>query len=134
MRYLGVDYGSAHIGFAIGDDETKTALPLQTAPNTGLQSFVSACKTLIQRESVGTVVIGVPALGAAFGEQKKHIDAVIEELKKFLSTSVVAWDESFSSRQAQTLMRDRGHSKDTDEHAIAAMLILQSYFDRATRV
>lgn len=134
MRYLGVDYGSAHIGFAIGDDETKTAFPLQTAPNTGLQSFINACHAMIQRESVGTVVVGVPALGPAFEDQKKHIDAVIDELKKIVPTPVVAWDESFSSRQARTLMRDRGPSRDTDEHAIAAMLVLQSYLERAPRV
>ncbi|MBI4268351.1 Holliday junction resolvase RuvX [Candidatus Uhrbacteria bacterium] len=130
MRYLGIDYGSAHIGIALGDDETRTALPLETIPNDGAERLSAYCSDLIAREGIGAIVVGVPAMGNVYGEQKKVIEDAITKLQATLSIPVHAADESFSSRQAQALLREKGPSPSTDEHAIAAMVILQGYLDR----
>lgn len=133
MRYLCIDYGDAHIGVALGDDETKTALPLETIPNEGVGSLIAYLSALIVREEVGAIVVGVPAMGNQYGEQRSVIEAAIKKLKATLSVPVHAADESFSSREARTLMRDRGPAPQTDEHAIAAMVILQGYFDGVSK-
>ena len=35
MRFLGIDYGEKKIGLALGDDEIRTAAPLETVRNEG---------------------------------------------------------------------------------------------------
>lgn len=134
MRYLGIDYGDSHIGIALGDDETTTALPLETTPNEGPLKFSAYLSGVIAREGIGAIVVGVPVMGNQYGEQKKVIEKAIERLTESLSIPVYTADESFSSREARTLLSDRSPSPSSDEHAIAAMLILQSYLDRVTHV
>ena len=129
MRYLGIDYGDAHIGIAIGDDETNTALPLETIPNKDGEQFSSYLAALIAREGVGAIVVGIPAMGQQYGEQRSVIEGAIKKLKEKLSVPVHAADESFSSRQAQRLLRETG-KRVVDDHAVAAMLILQGYLDK----
>ncbi|MEK7619525.1 MAG: Holliday junction resolvase RuvX [Patescibacteria group bacterium] len=130
MRYLGIDYGEAHVGIAIGDDETLMALPLETVTNEGVQEMIEYLTAVIVREGIGAIVVGVPAMGVHYGEQRAAIEAVVKKMLTHFLVPVYTSDESFSSRQAQTLMRDRGPAPATDEHAIAAMLILQGYFEK----
>lgn len=129
MRYLGIDYGDSHIGIAIGDDETNMAVPLETISNEGFGTFSSYIISLIPREGVGAIVVGVPAMGQHYGEQRAIIEAVITKLKESLSVPVHAADESFSSMQAKRLLHETG-KRVVDDHAVAAMLILQGYLDR----
>ncbi len=133
MRYLGIDYGNKHIGLAIGDDETKVAVPLETFFNKGIDVFCSEIQRIAQYENIGKCVVGVPALGAVFHEQRDVIENVVEHMRKTLSIPVAKMDESFTTREAQHLLREDGGAPDTDEHAVAAMLILQSYLDRIRR-
>ena len=130
MRYLGIDYGDSHVGLAVGDDESRFALPLETIPNKGFDQLTIDLKRFIASEGIDALVIGVPTLGATFGGQRLKIEAVIEEFRSCIAIPIHINDESFSSRQAQQLMRDKSSAPQTDEHAIAAMLILQSFFDK----
>ncbi len=133
MRYLGIDYGDSHIGLALGEDETRLAMPLETLPNKGLDAFCDDIRRISERENVGTVVVGVPSLGSAFDAQRKKIEDVIVRLQTRLTLPIIPADESFTSREAQHLLRESGGAPDTDEHAVAAMLILQAYLDTHSR-
>lgn len=129
MKFLGMDYGDAHVGLAVGDDAARMALPLQTIHNKGVDALATDIKRLTALEEIDVIVIGVPQLGSIFGEQRSKIENVMKRLQQEISLPIHASDESFSSRQAHALMRDTSPSPGTDEHAIAAMLILQGYFD-----
>lgn len=129
MKYLGIDYGGKHIGLAIGDGQSHFALPMETLLNRGVSECVSDIKNIIENEDIGSVVVGVPAMGSIFKGQKKEIEEFVETLKSHLTVPVGTSDESFSSRQAQRLLHETG-KKTVDDHAVAAMLILQNFFDK----
>ena len=90
MRYLGIDYGEAHVGIAIGDDETLMALPLETVTNEGVQEMIEYLTAVIVREGIGAIVVGVPAMGVHYGEQRAAIEAVVKMLTHFWSRYIPA--------------------------------------------
>ncbi|MBI4239623.1 Holliday junction resolvase RuvX [Candidatus Uhrbacteria bacterium] len=133
MRYLGIDYGDKHIGLAIGDDDSKLALPLITLVNAGAETLCSDISRVCSQENIDTLVIGVPGMGSVFVDQRKKIESVVYLLRRQVSAPVMTVDESFTSREARHLIHEQGKrvGESTDEHALAAMLILQSYFDKS---
>lgn len=128
MQYLGIDYGARHIGMAIGDDDIGIASPWKTIEQTSLQETLDALKGIVKIEGIDTLVVGVPMFGSTHTEQRREIEEFVHVLKESLSIPIETTDESFTSLEAQ---RRLGGSK--DDHAVAAMLILQSYLDRKVR-
>ncbi|MBU0897878.1 Holliday junction resolvase RuvX, partial [Patescibacteria group bacterium] len=53
-KYLGIDWGEKRIGLAIGDSETKIALPFKTVEN------IEAVLQVINDEKIDAVIIGEP--------------------------------------------------------------------------
>ena len=78
MRYLGIDYGTKKIGLAIGDDETRIATPLEIVEEENQHAFVSYLNSLIKREGIGTLIIGIPEFSKEL--YKEHF----EKVKSFL--------------------------------------------------
>jgi len=126
MRYLGIDYGTAHIGLALGDDETHLATPFQTIESSKEDTMV-ALETTMFLEGIDVIVVGMPKNPGNDGEQEKLTREFITQLGHRVLCPIYEIDEHFTSQEAQKRMRDGGGG---DEHAIAAMLILQSYLDR----
>lgn len=126
MRYLAVDYGEKKTGLAIGDDETKIASPLEVIPG-GDDSF-SIVQDLVSQEGIDAVVVGVPV--AEEGRQPhslKRIKLFINLLIERLKLPVHEVDERLTSKEAQRLQAE--DKTKVPEDALAAMLILQAYFD-----
>ncbi len=129
MRYLGIDYGTAHIGLALGDDETRLAIPFQTIESSKEDVWV-ALETTIFLEGIDAIVVGMPNNPGHDGEQENLTKEFITQLRHRVLCPIYEIDERFTSQEAQKRMHDGGGG---DEHAIAAMLILQSYFDNQDR-
>lgn len=124
MQYLGIDYGDRWIGLALGDDETNIASPFLTVENNGEQTLIEL-ETLVMSEGVDVIVVGVPFNPGQSEEQQEKTRAFIRELGYRVLCPIREFDERFTSKEARTHMREGGG----DEHALAAMLILQSFFD-----
>lgn len=124
MHYLGIDYGDRWIGLALGDDETNIASPFLTVENNGEQTLIEI-ETLVMSEGVDTIVVGVPFNPGQSEEQQEKTRGFIRELGYRVLCPIREFDERFTSKEARTHMREGGG----DEHALAAMLILQSFFD-----
>ncbi|MDO8572102.1 MAG: Holliday junction resolvase RuvX [bacterium] len=129
MQYLGIDYGAKHIGMAIGDDDIGIASPWKTIEHTSSRDTLDALKGVIKVEGIDTIVVGIPTFGSARTEQRRTTEEFIHTLQESVLIPVETADESFTSLEAQ---RRLGGS--TDDHAVAAMLILQSYLDKKGRV
>lgn len=129
MRYLGLDYGARSIGLAIGDDEMRVAMPLVTLVLPSRTRALEDLSTLIRKEGIDVVVIGTPMLGGVFKKQKTLIKKFADDLLRHTGIPIHHCDESFSSKQAARLMRALSSRQSNDEHALAASIILQSYFD-----
>lgn len=124
MQHLGIDYGDRWIGLALGDDETNIASPFLTVENNGEQTLIEI-ETLVMSEGVDVIVVGVPFNPGQSEEQQEKTRAFIRELGYRVLCPIREFDERFTSKEARTHMREGGG----DEHALAAMLILQSFFD-----
>ena len=128
MRYLGIDYGTRYVGLAIGDDEMRFALPLTIIDTTDYDTLIAEIKKHIASEDVKTLVVGIPASGTPHTEQAETTREFVEKIRTELGLPVETVDESFTSKQAEEMLKQTGNSK--DNHSTAAMLILQTYFDR----
>lgn len=119
--FLGVDWGEARIGLAIGDTDTRTAVPLGAVAT--LQDVLARAEA----DAVDAIIIGAPR--SLQGEESftRQYRTFVEALTAASAKPVIAVDERLSSAAADALA---GGKKDkADRDSVAAMLILQGYID-----
>jgi len=121
-KYLGVDWGEARIGLAIGDDETKLATPFKTIA-TGKEAL-----DVVLDEGIDEIIIGKPVKMSGEEKYLDSFNSFVDDLKNDLAIPIILVDERLSSKAADALLGDKKTKAGRDE--IAAMLILQTYFDR----
>jgi putative Holliday junction resolvase len=120
--YLGVDWGGKRVGLALGDSETKMAMPFKTVANAA-----EVAKTA-NEEMVDVLILGEPIKmrGAADGLDK-NFEIFLAELKNLLpEIKIELVDERLSSKAADALP---GGEMKASRDEIAAMIILQSFLD-----
>lgn len=133
MRVLGIDYGSRHVGVALGDTETRVASPWEVITTDSRLDLMRRIHEIVELEKIGTIVVGVPQPlrdRTRETDQAKEIRSFIEDLKA-QGVPIVEADESLSSKLAASQMRERGESGKRDDLAAAA--ILQSWLDSSGR-
>lgn len=128
MRILGIDYGSARIGIAMGDTDARIASPWSVID--GDSNAIAAIQDVVKKESVERVIVGIPRpLQNQEGEnaQMRSIRAFIERLRA-TGILVEESDETLTTRLADTLAHDSNRKGPTDDLAAAAML--QGWLDK----
>ena len=123
MKYLGIDHGTTTCGLSIGVG--GVALPLCSVSTTDIWEILTE---MILREKIGYIIVGVATLldGTRTRQTRIQEAFVREGQKKFPEIEWILSDENLTSLEAEeTKLQGAEHTKD----AIAASLILQSYFD-----
>ena len=129
MNFLGVDYGEKRIGLALGSDETKTAVPFGIIENKSRAFIIEGIRKICQAESIGKIVVGLPlTLRGETGRQAKEVKKFVDFLKNNLFLQVTTEDERLTSAMVDKIMRESKNKAERD--AVAAMLILQGYFNQ----
>ncbi len=131
MRFLGLDYGSARIGLAIGDTETRIASPWGTIRFFDREHVANEIEAVIRAERVDALVLGLPRPlhdQAATTRQAEEIQRFGEWLTLRLHLPLQFENETWSSQLAARQMRDRDERGKRDD--LAAAIILQSVLDR----
>jgi len=135
-RVLGVDLGSRRVGLALTDPLGLISSPFRTIPMRTEPSLVAELVALTQEKEVGVVVIGLPV--SADGSEgpgcarARRIAAALE--RAGLETHLV--DESWTSRDAETALRETGKTRKNAKEkidAMAASLILREYLEDPSR-
>lgn len=121
LIYLGIDWGASKIGLAIGDNQTKLALPYGRVAN-----WLEVEK-VIQREKVDQLIIGWPRDLANRPAEIHPGWQYFVDLAEASGYPVHLVDERLSTVAADRLINH--HKAAADQDAIAAMLILQSFLD-----
>ncbi|MDR3558879.1 MAG: Holliday junction resolvase RuvX [Candidatus Pacebacteria bacterium] len=127
---LGIDYGTAKIGLALADVETRIAFVYNTFKNN--KDFLDKLAETIEKENVGEIIIGAPAYlnksesaqaGEKFGEAIQ---------KMFPEIRIEFQNEMFTTKMAQNNLIERG-DKNIKKHddAEAARIILQIWLDKS---
>ena len=125
MKLLGIDYGESKVGLALGDTESRMALPIAIIKNNGISVLIQEISALCQKEKIDQIILGLPTnTQSNDSQQTQKVKVFYSELQKSLKPEVVLYDERFSSQEAQKL---RPGKRDDD---VAAMIILQSYLDK----
>ena len=122
-KYLGIDWGGKRIGLALGDSETKLASPFCVVAR------ASEVVDIINKEKIDYLIIGQPI---KMSGAKDNFTADFEEFLDFIKDNcdvpVELIDERLTSKAADALQGTKKTKAARD--SLAAMLILQSYFDK----
>lgn len=121
-RYLGIDYGEKRIGLALGDSESRIAIPFEVVAN--LDEVIK----IIKQEEIDEIVIGLPlTMKSEAGIMSGVVDKFIAELITKTKLPIIEMDERLSSISADKLLGSKDKSR---RDAVAAMVILQTYLDK----
>ena len=135
-KILGLDVGSKTVGIAISDLMGWTAQGLDTLHinedknELGIDRLV----TIIEKEKVGTVVIGLPKnMNNSIGFRGEASLRYKELLKESLpDIEIIMWDERLSTMAAERSLLEADVSRQKRKKVIdkmAAVFILQGYLD-----
>lgn len=130
MNALGIDYGRTHKGLAIGDTETKIAMPLQTLDHLSYDDFINELRKIISSYHINLFVVGVPITWPEDRDRpgmRDEVEKFAKLISQELNMPVELVDERYTSDAAKQLKKEYPQG---NEHALSAMLILQTYFDR----
>lgn len=138
MRILGIDYGAKRIGVAICDELGITAQALAVIERKNKNKDFETIGNFIKTYGVEKIVIGYPLrLDGTAGIQCEKVDAFIRNLETLFSLPVIRWDEAFSTKEAEEIMREaniRIKKKKGVVDKIAAGMILQGYLDHLRKI
>ena len=121
-RILGIDYGEKRVGIAI-TNPLNIPMPLETVSSDRIMHRI---EELLNEYEIDLIVVGNPMEG----KRKEMVERFIEELKRNVKVKVIEWDESFTSRRAEEIMRKMKKKPSKDRGAvdrIAASIILEEY-------
>lgn len=125
MKILGIDYGKAKVGLAIGGG--FLAEPLQVIRYKDIKVLQQQIKQIVEYENIEKIIVGISE-----GEMGRESRDFGISLGKFLTIPVEIFDETLSTRDAQELSRQAGINRKKRkemEDAFAASVMLQSYLD-----
>ena len=134
-RLIGIDYGRKKIGIALADPSNQFALPYVTV-DTGKNLFISAsriAKALVNHCDIDRFIVGLPVhLSSHESAMSKEVRKFADKLEEVTDRSVEFVDERLTSRQSETLLRERGMRRKESAKVIdvlSATSILQTYLD-----
>ena len=133
-KILAIDYGTKKIGLAVTDDARLLAFGRGVIDRSkGFPKLVLVLKELCLKEHVTQFVFGLAINdddeGGKEGESAGRVRNFAKKLGlHFPDVKITFIDESFSSFQAQQMLRETGRHAQDDE--LAATIILQRYLDK----
>ncbi len=129
MRVLGLDYGSRHIGVALGDTDSRIASPWGVIDYENRSDALERIHSIIRQDAVSAIVVGVPHIlrdTSQITAQIREARSFLQDVEKF-GIPVHETDETMSTKLAAVYMRDRNEKGKRDD--MAAVVILQTWLD-----
>jgi putative Holliday junction resolvase len=133
MKYLGLDYGKARVGIALGTDDTNVAVGKGILEGLTQNKLIVKIKAIVNLEKIDRIIVGLPLnMQSQPTEMTEEVKLFIEKLRSHLQIPVQAIDERFTSQMADNLLQDVKGEKKQDQ--VAAQLILQTYLDQQSQL
>jgi putative Holliday junction resolvase len=131
-RWLGIDFGTKHIGLAIGEEAAGLSMPLKVLAAQPESTLLNDLKKLANAESLEGFVVGLPInMDGSEGRSAKACRDFAARLAAHTGTPVEFGDERLSSWEAEGMLIEGGMKPSERKqrvHAVAAKLILESFF------
>ena len=132
--YLGFDFGEVRIGVAVGERLVALAHPLETLATPNNDERFARIATLLHDWQPEGLVVGLPThADGTPHEMTRLARRFAQRLHGRFGLPVAYAEERLSSVEAEERLRASGHNARTARahiDALAAQIILQSYFDR----
>ncbi|MGH9487365.1 MAG: Holliday junction resolvase RuvX [Terriglobales bacterium] len=137
-RILALDLGQRRIGMAVSDPLRLSAQGLETLQRRSLGQDLAALAALAAHYQSGLWLLGLPRhMSGEEGVQAKAARQFGAALGRRTGLAVEFWDERLTSVEANRVLRTADASLDQRRKAVdrmAAVILLQSYLDRAAAV
>ena len=129
---LAIDFGTRHIGIAVGQTITQTASGLTTIrANNGVPHWPDLL-TIIDEYQPACIVVGLPLnMDDSESEMSQRARDFGRRLASKTSFQIEFVDERLTSREAKTQLREGGGHA-ADNHELAAALIAESWLSSAS--
>ncbi len=128
---LGIDFGTAKIGLALADTETKIAFAYAAIKND--KDFLQKLAEIIEKENVKKIILGKSGKlgGSGLVQKSFNIEKIGERIEKELGIPVAYQEEMFTTKMAQDNLKKKG-AKNIQKYddREAARIILQSWLDK----
>lgn len=128
---LAFDVGSKRIGLALWNPRIQLSSELPARNRKNLRSDLQFFKELFHKHEVSAVVIGWPlSLAGHYTPSTERAEFWKNTIEKHFDCPVYCQDESLSTRDAETILKQRGlSSKRVKEHkdSLAALIILEDF-------
>jgi putative Holliday junction resolvase len=134
---MGLDLGERRIGVSVSHGASMPILPVGHLNRVKLKNDVERILELAEERRIEGFVVGLPyTLTGEVGIQAKRAQRFVRALRKRTILPVYTVDETFTTFEAQGLLKAAGHQPSRDRGAVdsaAAVLILQRYLDEVIR-
>jgi putative Holliday junction resolvase len=132
-RILALDLGKKRIGLALSDELGITAQGLKTMERVGRRDDVEVLRRLTVEHGVKMILVGDPLhMSGAPSRQGDYAREFARELEYKTGLPVKFWDERWTSKEAERVLRGSGIAHDERKPAIdrlSAVILLQSFLD-----
>jgi putative pre-16S rRNA nuclease len=130
---MGLDLGERRIGLAVSHGASMLVLPAGHLERVKLKYDVDRVLEMAQERQVEGFVVGLPyTLSGEVGVQAKRAQGFVRVLRKRTNLPVYTVDESFTTFEAEGILRAAGQQPSRQRGAVdsaAAVLILQRFLD-----
>jgi putative Holliday junction resolvase len=133
---LAIDYGEKHLGLAISDSKGIIASPLEVlsiTKNRDIHTLLEEISKIIGEYKIQTILVGKPQIFTPKQEKtEEKVNKFISLLKKTTETSIITYDESFSTTNAQNMLTSLGQNSKRSKSKIdkiAATVFLQEFLN-----
>lgn len=134
-RILALDLGKKRIGLALSDELGFTAQGLKTLEREGRRDDIETLRRLAVESGVALFLMGDPVhMSGEASRQSAYTREFARELEYKTGLPVKFWDERWTSREAERVLRGSGIAHGERKPAIdrlSAVILLQSYLDSA---
>lgn len=126
MKYLSIDFGLSHLGFAMSNGDIAEPLKENVSYETEENLYKKTVR-IIHTYQVENIVIGTT--GGTIGEKARQYG---DKLKHLIGLPVFYQNEDLSTQKAVSQMIEAGKKmsdRQTMDHNVAAANILQEFLD-----
>ena len=129
MHIVAFDYGTKKIGVAVGQTETCTSSPLQIIYNDHDKTNWNEISILIDEWNPELILVGKPLnMDGTESEIMNKVDKFLTKLKKISNAQCEYIDERLTTFEAREIL---GENKVEKDHAHAAKILIDSWFERS---
>lgn len=134
MKVLAVDFGTKHIGLAVGNSQTRMATPLGQIAAHNRRHVLEEILKRVGEFEIGHIVVGYPLnMDGSRSLTCERVDQFINYLNKRVALPISRVDEKLSSFAAEEMGKEMVNNyrrRKTFLDSLAAQVILQNFFEQ----